>query len=64
MDPQPPPIPSPTPRPPQEGIQSSMGRIILPTPHNAYVGTATTYDMGGGLEGQTKLKVKSGSVRE
>ncbi|KAG2431870.1 hypothetical protein HXX76_009363 [Chlamydomonas incerta] len=46
----------------QEGIQSSMGRIILPSPHNAYVGTATTYDMGGGLESQNKFKVKSGSI--
>ena len=40
-----------------------MGRIILPSPHNSYVGTATTYDMSGGLESQDKFKLKAGSVR-
>ncbi|KAG2487008.1 hypothetical protein HYH03_014379 [Edaphochlamys debaryana] len=47
----------------QEGIQSSMGRIILPTPHNKYVGTATTYGLEGSLESQDKLKLKSASIQ-
>ncbi|GLC39781.1 hypothetical protein PLESTF_000883200 [Pleodorina starrii] len=46
----------------QEGIQSSLGRIILPSPHNDYVGTVTTYSMTGALEGQDKFKVKSASI--
>ncbi|GFR51599.1 hypothetical protein Agub_g14023, partial [Astrephomene gubernaculifera] len=46
----------------QEGIQSSMGRIILPSPANTYVGTVTTYDMAGGLESQEKFKVKSSTI--
>ncbi|GLI65897.1 hypothetical protein VaNZ11_009543, partial [Volvox africanus] len=46
----------------QEGIQSSLGRIILPSPHNDYVGTVTTYAMSGALEGQEKFKVKSASI--
>jgi hypothetical protein len=39
-----------------------MGRIILPSPHNSYVGTVTTYDMSGGLEGQDKFTLKAASV--
>ncbi|KXZ46265.1 hypothetical protein GPECTOR_45g135 [Gonium pectorale] len=46
----------------QEGIQSSLGRIILPSPHNAYVGTVTSYDMTGGLESQDKAKLRSGAI--
>ncbi|EFJ41172.1 hypothetical protein VOLCADRAFT_107794 [Volvox carteri f. nagariensis] len=47
----------------QEGIQSSMGRIILPSPHKDYVGTVTTYSMSGALEEQEKFKVKSAATR-
>lgn len=39
-----------------------MGRVVLPSPHNGYVGTATTYDLAGGLESQERVALKAASV--
>ncbi len=39
-----------------------MGRVVLPSPHNGYVGTATTYDLAGGLESQERVTLKAASV--
>jgi len=41
----------------QEGIQSAHGRIILPSPQSAYIGTVTYYDLLGGLEEQERLSL-------
>ncbi|KAL6762064.1 organic solute transport protein 1-domain-containing protein [Haematococcus lacustris] len=43
----------------QEGIQSTTGRWILPSPSSPYAGTITYYDGQGGLELQEKLKLKA-----
>ena len=43
----------------QEGIQSSAGRLIHPSPNNSYVGSVTYYDLGGGVEQQEKLKLQA-----
>lgn len=43
----------------QEGIQSSMGRIILPTPNSPAIGTMTTYHMAGGVESQEKAVMRA-----
>jgi hypothetical protein len=48
---------------PQEGIQSTIGRLILPSPASPYVGTVTYYDGRGGLEGQEKIKLRCQEVR-
>jgi hypothetical protein len=47
----------------QEGIQSSSGRLVLPSPIDASVGTVTTYTASGSVGTQVKIKLKSQQVR-
>lgn len=46
----------------QEGIQSSSGRLILPSPNGAKVGTVTTFTPSGSVNSQDKIKMKSQQV--
>ena len=49
----------------QEGIQSSSGRLILPSPTSAKVGTVTRYVAAtGAVQSQDKVKLKSQQVSE
>ncbi|GAX78582.1 hypothetical protein CEUSTIGMA_g6021.t1 [Chlamydomonas eustigma] len=46
----------------QEGIQSSSGRLVLPSPIDASVGTVTTYSSTGSVDTQIKVKLKAQQV--
>ena len=46
----------------QEGIQSSSGRLILPSSNADRVGTVTLFLPSGAIKHQEKLKLKSQQV--